>query len=72
MAPYTFTYALLVKLHVVPVASLVNTKDVFAAGLVRENVVPNGFKKLVPFVILYGEFLVVSIALPLVSTEPER
>jgi hypothetical protein len=44
---------------------------VFAVGLARENVVPNGFKKLVPFVILYGEFFVVSIASPLVSTEPE-
>ena len=54
-----------------PVASLANTKDVFAVGLVSENVAPNGFRKLVPFVMLYGEFLVASIALPLVSSEPD-
>jgi hypothetical protein len=40
---------------------------VFAGGLVSEKAEPHGFKNVVPFVILYGEFLVESIVLPFES-----
>jgi hypothetical protein len=58
----------LVKTHDVPVESLENTNDVFTAGLDVEYVDPHGFKNAVPFVILYGEFLVESILFPFVLT----
>jgi len=63
----TFTRELLVKTHDVPVDSLEKTNDVFAAGLDVEYVDPHGFKNAVPFVILYGEFLVESILFPFES-----
>jgi hypothetical protein len=49
---------LLVNDQVEPVESLEKTKEVPAGGLAVEKVVPHGFKNAVPFVILYGEFLV--------------
>jgi len=52
------------NVHKDPVESLENTNDVFAVGLLVE---PHGFKKLVPFVILYGECFVASIVYPLES-----
>jgi hypothetical protein len=58
---------LFVKVHVDPVASLENTNEVPAGGLVKEKVDPHGFKKVVPFVILYGDRFVWSIGSPLES-----
>jgi hypothetical protein len=52
----------LLNVHDDPLESLENTKDVSEAGLAVENVEPHGFKHdTVPFVILYGEFFVLSI-----------
>ncbi len=64
---YTLTYELFVKIHDVPDESLEKTNEVFAVGLTVEKVEAHGFKKTVPFVILYGEFLVESIGFPFVS-----
>ena len=54
-----------------PVESLEKTNEVFALGLLVEKVEPHGFKKLVPFVILYGEFFVESIGFPFASILPD-
>jgi hypothetical protein len=55
---------LLLKVHEEPEELLANTNDVFIEGLAVENVVPQGFKNVVPFVILYGESFVESILFP--------
>jgi hypothetical protein len=60
-------YELFVKTQDDPVESLEKTNEVFADGLTVEYVDPQGFKKLVPFVILYGEFFVESIGFPFES-----
>jgi hypothetical protein len=64
---YTDTCELLLKTHEVPVESLEKTNEVFAIGLLVEYIEPHGFKKMVPFVILYGEFFVESIGFPFES-----
>ncbi len=61
---------MLVKVHEEPDELLENTNDVFMEGLAVENVVPQGFKKAVPFVILYGESFVESILFPFESCGP--
>jgi hypothetical protein len=53
------------------VESLDNTNEVWAAGLDVEYAFPHGFKKLVPFVILYGDLFVESIELLFESVFPE-
>jgi hypothetical protein len=62
------TYELLLNAHTEPDELLENTNDVFMEGLAVENVVEQGFKKVVPFVILYGESFVESIVFPAESS----